>query len=63
MYSGLATTDAWRPWFVDGKSSSERQNAGNVWKMDGLTFITFRNAGHMGKDLLVIIISKIVPTD
>ncbi|CAK64117.1 unnamed protein product (macronuclear) [Paramecium tetraurelia] len=38
----LPTIQQWRPWF-----KSNKQNAGNLWEIDGLLFVSVRNAGHM----------------
>ncbi|CAK92190.1 unnamed protein product (macronuclear) [Paramecium tetraurelia] len=44
----LLTLNPWRPWFVPGKRDVDgNQNAGYVVDLDGLTFMTIRNAGHM----------------
>ncbi|CAD8186613.1 unnamed protein product [Paramecium pentaurelia] len=43
----LPTIEEWRPWYKPGEKGSEQQNAGNVWEIDGLTFVSVRNAGHM----------------
>ncbi|CAD8177172.1 unnamed protein product [Paramecium octaurelia] len=42
----LPTLEEWRPWYKPGDKGSEPQNAGNVWIIDGLTFVSVRNAGH-----------------
>ncbi|CAD8113648.1 unnamed protein product [Paramecium primaurelia] len=44
---GLHTIEPWRSWTIPGNKSGEDQNAGNVWILDGLWFVTIRNAGHM----------------
>jgi cathepsin A (carboxypeptidase C) len=41
----LATVEYWRPWFVGYEAG--KQNAGNVWRLRGLNFVTFRGVGHM----------------
>ncbi|CAD8089514.1 unnamed protein product [Paramecium primaurelia] len=44
----LLTLSPWRPWYVEGKREVDpNQNAGYVLDLDGLTFMTIRNAGHM----------------
>jgi serine carboxypeptidase-like clade 2 len=37
----------WRPWYIAGEFDSKRQNAGNFWKLNGLTFVSIKDAGHM----------------
>jgi cathepsin A (carboxypeptidase C) len=41
----MSTIDYWRPWYVNYDAG--KQNAGNVWRLKGLSFVTFRGVGHM----------------
>jgi len=41
----LATVEYWRPWYASNDAG--KQNAGNVWRLRGLNFVTFRGVGHM----------------
>lgn len=41
----LPTIEYWRPWFVNYEVG--KQNAGNIWRMKGLSLVTFRGVGHM----------------
>ncbi|CAD8136180.1 unnamed protein product [Paramecium pentaurelia] len=44
----LSTTENWRAWYVPGdRTMDTQQNAGNVFSIEGLQFVTVRNAGHM----------------
>lgn len=43
----MKTVVNWRPWFIEGEFDPTRQNAGNYYKLDGLTFVSVRAAGHM----------------
>lgn len=43
----IPTIENWRPWYMNGEKKGEDQNAGNVWILDGLWFVSVRNAGHM----------------
>lgn len=43
----IPTLENWRPWFLNGERKGEDQNAGNVMVIDGLWFVSVRNAGHM----------------
>ncbi|KAM3127526.1 hypothetical protein pb186bvf_020358 [Paramecium bursaria] len=42
----LTTLEQWRPWVIEADDNS-LQNSGNVLLLDGLTFVSIRNAGHM----------------
>ena len=44
---GLPTIVPWRPWYKSGTNDQTRQNAGSYWQIQGLTFVSIRNAGHM----------------
>lgn len=37
----------WRAWWTDGEAVGEKQNAGEYWKMNELTLVTFKGVGHM----------------
>ncbi|CAK79614.1 unnamed protein product (macronuclear) [Paramecium tetraurelia] len=43
----LNTIKPWRPWYIPALRECDKdQNAGNVFDIEGLTFVSFRNAGH-----------------
>ncbi|CAK64347.1 unnamed protein product (macronuclear) [Paramecium tetraurelia] len=43
----LNTIKPWRPWYIPALREVDKdQNAGNVFDIEGLTFVSFRNAGH-----------------
>lgn len=44
----LSDIETWRSWFTAGNPpDNQRQNAGQYWKIDGITFVAVKGAGHM----------------
>jgi len=37
----------WREWWIRGRNKDEDQVAGMVWRLQNLTFVSVRGAGHM----------------
>jgi serine carboxypeptidase-like clade 2 len=43
----LRTLVPWRVWYKDDDGYYNRKNAGMYWRLNGLTFVSVRGAGHM----------------
>lgn len=43
----LPIMEPWREWWVPGFHKYDDQVGGMVWKLQNLTFVTVKNAGHM----------------
>jgi serine carboxypeptidase-like clade II len=37
----------WRAWFYNSTITNSLQNGGEFWQYTGMTFVSFRGAGHM----------------
>jgi hypothetical protein len=47
FYAPTLTKVPYTPWYYQARLGVEKENGGDFWRMDGLTFVRFKGAGHM----------------